>query len=75
MSVRKNLDDGLRLSHTVSHKKKLWNSLELSNTLIVENVTVNHTGEFTCIASSGQMEKRASAYLKVYGRYMENRLL
>ncbi|XP_013889993.1 vascular endothelial growth factor receptor 2, partial [Austrofundulus limnaeus] len=61
-----NLDNGLRLSHTVSQKKKLWNSLELSNTLIVENVTVNHTGEFTCVASSGQMEKRASAYLKVY---------
>lgn len=50
------------------HKKKLWSSLELSNTLIVENVTVEHTGEYTCTASSGQMEKAASAYLKVYGR-------
>ncbi|XP_017284342.1 vascular endothelial growth factor receptor 2 isoform X2 [Kryptolebias marmoratus] len=57
-------DDGSR--HTVPHKKKLWNSLELSNTLIVENVTVDHTGEFTCTASSGQMEKSASAHLKVY---------
>uniref|UniRef100_A0AAQ5ZES3 receptor protein-tyrosine kinase n=1 Tax=Amphiprion ocellaris TaxID=80972 RepID=A0AAQ5ZES3_AMPOC len=42
----------------------------LSNTLIVENVTVDHTGEFTCTASSGQMEKSASAFLKVYGGYM-----
>lgn len=50
------------------HKKKLWNSLELSNTLIVENVTVDHTGEYTCTASSGQMEKSASTFLKVYGR-------
>uniref|UniRef100_A0A7N6B521 receptor protein-tyrosine kinase n=1 Tax=Anabas testudineus TaxID=64144 RepID=A0A7N6B521_ANATE len=48
------------------HKKKLWNSLELSNTLIVENVTVDHTGEYTCTASSGQMEKSASTFLKVY---------
>ncbi|XP_029002975.1 vascular endothelial growth factor receptor 2 isoform X2 [Betta splendens] len=48
------------------HKKKLWSSLELSNTLIMDNVTVNHTGEYTCTASSGQMEKSASANLKVY---------
>ncbi|KAM4574533.1 vascular endothelial growth factor receptor 2 [Fundulus diaphanus] len=53
-------------SHTVSHKKKLWDSLELSNTLIVENVTVDHSGDFTCTASSGQMEKSASAYLTVF---------
>ncbi|XP_008297578.1 vascular endothelial growth factor receptor 2 isoform X1 [Stegastes partitus] len=58
--------NGSPSSHAVSHKKKLWNSLELSNTLIVENVTVDHTGEFTCTASSGQMEKSASAFLKVY---------
>uniref|UniRef100_A0AAQ5Z4Q1 receptor protein-tyrosine kinase n=1 Tax=Amphiprion ocellaris TaxID=80972 RepID=A0AAQ5Z4Q1_AMPOC len=62
--------NGSPSSHAVSHKKKLWNSLELSNTLIVENVTVDHTGEFTCTASSGQMEKSASAFLKVYGGYM-----
>ncbi|KTG31334.1 hypothetical protein cypCar_00002443 [Cyprinus carpio] len=37
---------------TRSYKKKLWNSLELSNTLIVENVTVNDTGEYICTASS-----------------------
>lgn len=54
------------------HKKKLWNSLELSNTLIVENVTVDHTGEYTCTASSGQMEKSASTFLKVYGMCTEN---
>ncbi|XP_022058720.2 vascular endothelial growth factor receptor 2 isoform X2 [Acanthochromis polyacanthus] len=58
--------NGSPSSHAVSHREKLWNSLELSNTLIVENVTVDHTGEFTCTASSGQMEKRASAFLKVY---------
>lgn len=58
--------NGSRPSHAVSHKKKLWNSLELSNTLIVENVTVDHTGEFTCTASSGKMDKSASAFLKVY---------
>ncbi|KAF7667685.1 hypothetical protein LDENG_00052750 [Lucifuga dentata] len=58
--------NGSLASHTTSHKKKLWNSLELSNTLIVENVTVNHTGEYTCTASSGQMDKSTSAFLKVY---------
>ncbi|XP_037530978.1 vascular endothelial growth factor receptor 2 [Nematolebias whitei] len=61
-----NSEDGLRLSHTVSQKKKLWNSLELSNTLIVENVTMDHAGKFTCTASSGQMEKFAYSHLKVY---------
>uniref|UniRef100_A0A4W6CKC0 receptor protein-tyrosine kinase n=1 Tax=Lates calcarifer TaxID=8187 RepID=A0A4W6CKC0_LATCA len=44
------------------HKKKLWNSLELSNTLTVENVTVDHSGEYTCTASSGQMEKNTVCY-------------
>ncbi|XP_029905824.1 vascular endothelial growth factor receptor 2 isoform X2 [Myripristis murdjan] len=53
-------------SQKVSQKKKLWNSLELSNKLVVENVTVNHTGEYTCTASSGQMDKSTSAFLKVY---------
>ncbi|XP_061593975.1 vascular endothelial growth factor receptor 2 isoform X1 [Cololabis saira] len=61
-----NSDNGLKPTHAVSHKKKLWNSLELSNTLIVENVTVDHTGDFICTASSGKMEKSASAYVKVY---------
>ncbi|XP_034387508.1 vascular endothelial growth factor receptor 2 isoform X2 [Cyclopterus lumpus] len=55
-----------RPSQATPHKKKLWNSLELSNTLTVENVTVEHTGEFTCTASSGKMEKSASAFLKVF---------
>ncbi|KAM4629457.1 vascular endothelial growth factor receptor 2 isoform 1-T1 [Polymixia lowei] len=58
--------NGSVASHTTSHKTKLWNSLELSNTLIVESVTVNHTGEYTCTASSGQMDKSASAFLEVY---------
>ncbi|XP_029285675.1 LOW QUALITY PROTEIN: vascular endothelial growth factor receptor 2 [Cottoperca gobio] len=58
--------NGSRPTHATPHKKKLWNSLELSNTLIVENVTVEHSGEYTCTASSGQMEKSASAVLKVY---------
>ncbi|KAG7263218.1 hypothetical protein CRUP_036224, partial [Coryphaenoides rupestris] len=52
--------------HTVANKQKLWNSLELSSKLTVDNVTVNHTGEYTCTASSGQMERSASAFLKVY---------
>uniref|UniRef100_A0A673M618 receptor protein-tyrosine kinase n=1 Tax=Sinocyclocheilus rhinocerous TaxID=307959 RepID=A0A673M618_9TELE len=47
-------------------RKKLWNSLELSNTLVVENVTVNDTGEYICTASSGQMQKIARAALIVY---------
>ncbi|XP_073709188.1 vascular endothelial growth factor receptor 2 [Garra rufa] len=51
---------------TKSYKKKLWNSLELSNTLIVENVTLNDTGEYVCTASSGQMQKIAKAALIVY---------
>uniref|UniRef100_A0A8C1IMU1 receptor protein-tyrosine kinase n=1 Tax=Cyprinus carpio TaxID=7962 RepID=A0A8C1IMU1_CYPCA len=51
----------------VSHLfRKLWNSLELSNTLIVKNVTVNDTGEYICTASSGQMQKIARAVLIVY---------
>lgn len=58
--------NGSRPIHTTPHKRKLWNSLELSNTLTMENVTVDHTGEYTCTASSGQMEKSASALLKVF---------
>ncbi|GLD65528.1 vascular endothelial growth factor receptor 2 isoform X1 [Lates japonicus] len=58
--------NGSRPTHETPHKRKLWNSLELSNTLTVENVTVDHSGEYTCTASSGQMEKSASAVLKVY---------
>ncbi|KAM3620560.1 uncharacterized protein V6R79_025347 [Siganus canaliculatus] len=58
--------NGSKPTHATPHKKKLWNSLELSNTLIVENVTIDHTGEYTCTASSGLMEKSASALLKVY---------
>ncbi|KAM6963199.1 vascular endothelial growth factor receptor 2 [Aplochiton taeniatus] len=53
-------------SHTTSHKRKLWNSLELSNTLKVENVTVNDTGKYTCTASSGQMVKTSTSFLMVY---------
>ncbi|XP_043985023.1 vascular endothelial growth factor receptor 2 isoform X2 [Gambusia affinis] len=52
--------------HTVPNKKKLWDSLDLSNTLIVENVTVDHSGDYTCTVSSGQMEKSASAYVTVF---------
>ncbi|TMS20452.1 Vascular endothelial growth factor receptor 2 [Larimichthys crocea] len=58
--------NGSRPTHTIPHKKKLWNTLELSNTLTVENVTVDHTGEYTCTASSGLMEKSATAYLTVH---------
>uniref|UniRef100_A0A672IRE5 receptor protein-tyrosine kinase n=1 Tax=Salarias fasciatus TaxID=181472 RepID=A0A672IRE5_SALFA len=49
--------------------------ISLSNTLTVENVTLDHTGEFTCTASSGQMDKSASAYLKVYGGCKETTIL
>ncbi|XP_057697758.1 vascular endothelial growth factor receptor 2 [Corythoichthys intestinalis] len=55
-----------RAANMTAHKKKLWDSLELSNTLTVDNVTVEHTGEYTCTASSGAMEKSASAFLKVH---------
>uniref|UniRef100_A0A8C8GXS7 receptor protein-tyrosine kinase n=1 Tax=Oncorhynchus tshawytscha TaxID=74940 RepID=A0A8C8GXS7_ONCTS len=41
-------------------------SLELSNTLTVENVTGNYTGKYTCTASSGKMVKTASASLVVF---------
>ncbi|CAK6956104.1 vascular endothelial growth factor receptor 2 [Scomber scombrus] len=58
--------NGSRLTHATPHKKKLWASLELSNTLIVENVTVDHRGEYTCTASSGKMEKSKTAHLTVY---------
>lgn len=55
-------------SRETPHKRKLWDSLVLSKTLTVENVTVEHSGEWTCTASSGRMEKSASAFLRVYGR-------
>lgn len=67
--------NGSRQTHATPHKKRLLNSLELSNTLIVENVTVDHSGEYTCTASSGQMEKSATAFLKVYGRCAGNMML
>ncbi|XP_017311905.1 vascular endothelial growth factor receptor 2 isoform X1 [Ictalurus punctatus] len=51
---------------TKSYKKKLWNSLELSNTLILDNVTINDTGEYVCTASSSKMVKTNSASLIVY---------
>uniref|UniRef100_A0A671LWY8 receptor protein-tyrosine kinase n=1 Tax=Sinocyclocheilus anshuiensis TaxID=1608454 RepID=A0A671LWY8_9TELE len=61
------LNVGIDFQWTFPHeKKKLWNSLELSNTLIVENVTVNDTGEYICTASSGQMQKIGRAALIVY---------
>ena len=62
--------------YTLSHKKKLWNSLELSNTLVVENVTVNQSGTYNCTASSGQMVLTSSATVVVYGRvpYMDSSL-
>ncbi|KAL1022594.1 hypothetical protein UPYG_G00029680 [Umbra pygmaea] len=53
-------------AYNISHKKKLWSSLELSSTLIMENVTVDYIGVFTCTASSGQMVKTASASLEVF---------
>ncbi|XP_053709080.1 vascular endothelial growth factor receptor 2 isoform X1 [Synchiropus splendidus] len=52
--------------HITANKKKLWNSLEMSNTLTIDNVTEEHTGKYTCTASSGQMKKSSSAVLKVY---------
>ncbi|XP_066532939.1 vascular endothelial growth factor receptor 2 [Hoplias malabaricus] len=51
---------------TRSYKKKLWNSLEMSNLLIMENITINDIGEYICTASSGQMSKTAKASLIVY---------
>lgn len=50
-----------------SHKKKLWNSLELSNTFIIDNVTMDDAGKYTCIASSGGMTKTSSVTVIVYG--------
>uniref|UniRef100_A0A673W0T6 receptor protein-tyrosine kinase n=1 Tax=Salmo trutta TaxID=8032 RepID=A0A673W0T6_SALTR len=58
--------NGSGRTYITSHKKKLWSSLELSNTLIVENVTGNYTGKYTCTASSGKMVKTASASLVVF---------
>uniref|UniRef100_A0AAY4DE17 receptor protein-tyrosine kinase n=1 Tax=Denticeps clupeoides TaxID=299321 RepID=A0AAY4DE17_9TELE len=47
-------------------QKKMWNSLEISNMFIIENVTVNDTGEYVCEASSGGMTKTGSTSLTVY---------
>lgn len=60
--------NGSRPRYVTPHKEKLWNSLELSQTLIVDNVTVDHTGKYTCAVSSGLMDKSASVSLKVYSR-------
>uniref|UniRef100_A0A672LZ10 receptor protein-tyrosine kinase n=1 Tax=Sinocyclocheilus grahami TaxID=75366 RepID=A0A672LZ10_SINGR len=74
-TVHTELNVGIDFQWTFPHEKvsnlfrKLWNSLELSNTLIVENVTVNDTGEYICTASSGQMQKIGRAALIVYGMY------
>lgn len=59
-------ENASRATRMTPHKKKLWNSLELSNTLMVEHVTLEHSGEYTCSASSGLMEKSANVTLKVY---------
>ncbi|XP_023679444.1 vascular endothelial growth factor receptor 2 isoform X2 [Paramormyrops kingsleyae] len=48
------------------HKKRMMSSLELSNMLVLENVTLNHTGEYTCSAYSGQMVKNSTASVMVY---------
>nr|XP_055041614.1 vascular endothelial growth factor receptor 2 [Misgurnus anguillicaudatus] len=55
-----------RSRYEKSNRKKLWNSLELSNTLTIENVTIHDTGEYICTASTGQMQKVARASLIVY---------
>ncbi|CAL1592983.1 unnamed protein product [Knipowitschia caucasica] len=59
-------ENASKVIHTTPRKKKLWNSLELSNTLTVEDVSVQHSGEYTCSASSGRMKKNATAILVVY---------
>lgn len=59
-------ENASKVTHTTPHKKKLWSSLELSNALTVENVTLDHTGYYTCTASSGLMEKSATATVTVY---------
>ncbi|KAJ8336359.1 hypothetical protein SKAU_G00375790 [Synaphobranchus kaupii] len=54
------------VSETRFHKKKLWDSLELSSALILDNVTIDDTGDYVCSASSGQMTKSSKATLVVY---------
>ncbi|KAI4890009.1 hypothetical protein NFI96_010860 [Prochilodus magdalenae] len=64
---RRNTNHSTQMRYeTKSYKKKLWNSLELSNLLIIENVTVSDMGRYICTASSGQMVKIAQASLIVY---------
>ncbi|XP_066575995.1 vascular endothelial growth factor receptor 2 isoform X2 [Amia ocellicauda] len=48
------------------HKNKFVDYLELSSTLIIENVKLNDNGEYICTASSGRMEKTGSVILTVY---------
>ncbi|XP_027001975.2 vascular endothelial growth factor receptor 2 [Tachysurus fulvidraco] len=55
-----------RRYETKPHKRKLFDSLELTNTLILENVTINDTGEYVCTASSSKMVKSSHASLVVY---------
>uniref|UniRef100_A0A8C4SI23 receptor protein-tyrosine kinase n=1 Tax=Erpetoichthys calabaricus TaxID=27687 RepID=A0A8C4SI23_ERPCA len=60
----------IQLSHpTIQfNKKKLWDSLELLSTLIIENVTMNDTGMYICTAFSGRMEKTSNTTLIVYAK-------
>ncbi|XP_061094805.1 vascular endothelial growth factor receptor 2 isoform X2 [Conger conger] len=53
-------------SETRFHKKKLWDSLELSSALILDNVSISDSGDYVCSASSGQMTKTSRATLVVY---------
>uniref|UniRef100_A0A673NJM9 receptor protein-tyrosine kinase n=1 Tax=Sinocyclocheilus rhinocerous TaxID=307959 RepID=A0A673NJM9_9TELE len=75
------LNVGIDFQWTFPHEKvsnlfrKLWNSLELSNTLIVENVTVNDTGEYICTASSGQMQKIGIIHPKMKSLYKNDQLI
>ncbi|KAJ8277103.1 hypothetical protein GJAV_G00071510 [Gymnothorax javanicus] len=54
------------ISETRFYKRKLWDSLVLSSSLILENVSLSDTGDYICSASSGQMTKSSRATLVVY---------
>ncbi|XP_041912895.1 vascular endothelial growth factor receptor 2 isoform X1 [Alosa sapidissima] len=60
------MNSSLSRAKLQSHKKKLWNSLELSNTFTIENITMDDAGKYVCTASSGGMTKTSSVTVTVY---------
>lgn len=73
LSWQRNPNQATRRNYdTKPHRTKLFDSLEMTNTLILENVTLNDTGEYVCTASSSKMIRSSHASLVVYGKWLKS---